>query len=58
MKATKNEKLLDKFEDAVNDVYHDQEMESADPNRESSYYSKKKLTKIRNKILKIMESKP
>lgn len=52
---TKNEKLLEEFADAVLENSMDEAYESADPNRESSYYSKKKVEKLTEKILKKMK---
>jgi hypothetical protein len=49
-----NEKLLSEFEEAVIKLQNDMMYESADPNRESSYYSRQKVDKLREKILKKM----
>lgn len=52
---TKNEKLLDKLIDAVLENSMDEAYESADPNRESSYYSNKKVEKLKERFLKKMQ---
>ena len=49
-----NEKLLKKFEDAVSEKNIDEMFESADPNRESADYARKKLKRIKKQVLKRM----
>ena len=52
---SKEEKLLEEFEDAVRELAQDEAYGYADPNRESADYARSKVEKLRKKLLKKLQ---